>query len=760
MQRNFVWLSCASTLVLAQPCTAYAQNEDSAQITGLQDIVVTAQRREQNLQDVPISITALDAGAIEANRIQNIGDLGSLAPNTSVRKQAGGGNLPMFTIRGVSASNSAAETDNPVSVYIDGVYLGRAVGAIFDLADIERIEILKGPQGTLFGRNSTGGAVSVTTADPSGVLGGKADFTIGNYGQRRARASLDLPEWNGFSLRLSVLHSERDGDIRNLGAGTRWDFTSRTNGKWGIRTSPKTLGAENTDAFRVALRYEAGDFDATYKFDFTDSISTGNGTTPIIGDPLGIIASQPQSGINITSKRPKAVNNAFTTPTEQRTTGHLFTINFKASDVVSLKNIMSYRTNKLETSNQIDGAGGLIKNDLAAFYGSLGTAGVPGLEAFAGFNQGSIGDPILLLGIVNGTKNRQFTEEAQIAVDTDAFSLISGVYYFNEDIDVATLGPTAAFAQVAPNFVVPGPFVKPGIVKNKSYAIYGQATAHISETLDINVGGRQTWDDRFAYNLLPEPFETKQDKFTYLVGLDYKPNDDVLAYIKYSTGYVSGGVMNGVEYAPETAKSVEGGVKADLLDRRLRLNAAVYHTRFGGVQFISFDNGVQIQKNAGKAKSTGGELEITAQPLPGLTLNAAAGYSDFKYTEIDPAIGSIDTFQPTFRPSWTGNAAATYELVEFSNGAVLSLRADAQYTSKYDMVAHRTALSVAPSRWILGARASIDDIDLGGTRAKLSVWGRNLTNNRSPTFSATLGLLDAALFEAARTYGVDLGFSF
>ena len=740
--------------------TTGSEAAQSSRDDGIGEIVVTAQRREQNLQDVPISVTALNAEAIEANRIQNVSDLGSLAPNTIVVKQPGGGNIPQFTIRGVAGTNSAPESDNPVSLYIDGVYIGRAVGAIFDLADIERIEVLKGPQGTLFGRNSTAGAVSITTSDPSGTLGGKIDGTIGNFDQRRLRASLDLPEWNGFSAKISYLHSERDGDIRNLGAGTKWDFGPHTNGAWGIRTSPETLGAENTDAGRIAIRYNSGDFDAVYKFDYTDSVTTANGSTPITFDPTGIIASQPESGIVATSRRPDAVNNAFTTPTEQKTMGHLFTVNFKASDQVSFKNILAYRTNKLRTSNQIDGAGGLTKNGLVAFLGAAGAAGTPGLTSFAGLNAGSIGDPVLLLGIINGVDNQQFTEEAQVTVDTDAFNLISGFFYFDENIDTQKLGSLTVFAQTAPGFVVPGTYVSPGIVKNKSYAIYSQGSYHITDNLDLTLGGRQTWDDRFSFNITSTPQRVKGGKFTYLAGLDYHPTEDILTYVKYSTGYVSGGILNGFAYEPELAKSLEGGVKADLLDRHLRVNVAAYHTTFEGVQFIAFDSGVQRLKNAGSAEVNGGEIEVTARPFGGLLLNGSLGYSDFKYTRLDPAIGVVGAYKPAFRPKITGNASIEYSFPAMSWGGVLSARADVQYQSRYDAVTTRSEFSVAPARAILGARVSLAEIPLGSTQFRVAAWGRNLTNNRSLTYAANLGLLAAGLYQPARTYGLDVGMSF
>lgn len=766
-------LFACSALTLMSSGAAFAQDAAaSGETGGLREIVVTAQRKSENLQDVPVAVTAFDSEAIATNRIQNVSDLGALAPNAVVFRQPGGGNIPQLSIRGVNAGNSASETDNPITMYIDGVYMGRTVGAIFDLADIERIEVLKGPQGTLFGRNSTGGAVSITTSDPSGVLGAKIDGTVGNFSQRRVRATLDLPEWNGLSLRLSYLHGERDGDIRNLGAGTKWDFTERSGGVWGVRTSPETLGAENVDAFRAALKYEAGDFSATYKFDLSDSNSTAPGTGLLTLDATGIIESQGTAselaalGLVTSQTRPDAVNNAFDTATEQRTMGHVLTMNVKATDNLTFKNILSYRTNKIKYSNQIDAAGGLLQNAttdyLANLLGGLGFGGMD-TDPNSTANQG---DPLVLLGIVVGTNNQQFTEEAQLNYESDKFSSIVGAFYFDENVDLNKLGtPLALFAQGLSTdadgvITVPGAPDNSSVVKNKSYAVYGQGTYHVTDQLDLTVGGRQTWDDRFSYNLSPVPYRVKQDKFTYLFGANYKPSEDVLTYIKYSTGYVSGGVLGGVPYEPELARSLEGGVKADLLGNTLRVNAAVFHTKFSGVQFITFANGIQIQKNAGKAKSTGAEIEITAAPVRGLTINAAMGYSDFKYTELDPAIGTLDTFMPSYRSKVTANGSIDYDVVELANGAVVTAHADVQYRSKFDVAPLRTALSVAPQRALVGARLSLRDFDLGFTKASVALWGKNLTNSKALSYGTDLGVLVSGLWEQARTYGMDLSIKF
>ena len=217
----------------AGTATANSQVPQAAQAVGLDEIVVTAQRQSQNLQRVPVSVTALGGETIERLKIANITSLNTLVPNLNVSVQPAGSTVPTLTIRGVTGGQASPGADNGISLYVDGVYTGAGYGAISDLADIERIEVLRGPQGTLYGRNSTGGAINFITRGPSGQFGLRQEFSVGNRGRFRAKTRLDLPEWNGFSAVISYLHDEHRGWARNLGVGTRWDFTDITDGKIG-----------------------------------------------------------------------------------------------------------------------------------------------------------------------------------------------------------------------------------------------------------------------------------------------------------------------------------------------------------------------------------------------------------------------------------------------------------------------------------------------------------------------------------------------
>lgn len=329
------------------PSAAFGQ--DSEPYAGLEEIVVTAQKREQRLQDVPIAVTALTADALQANRITNVGDLSGLAPGLTVAPVSGAARIPSFTLRGAVGNASVAGSDRQVAMYLDGVYISAARGGIFELPDVQRIELLRGPQGTLFGRNATAGAVSITTRDPLGEARVRATAGIGNYDQYRFGVSVDLPQVGPFSGYLSYLHFERRGDIRNTAAGQIWDRRSSAVERIArIERSPRYLGDENSNSFFAALKFESGDFTSVYKFDYLEGEGTPTGTAVVGYNPAGVtgallsalIQSSPYPvPIAVDGKRPDAVANGFSTTVPQKAEGHSLTSTWLVSDSLSIKNV-------------------------------------------------------------------------------------------------------------------------------------------------------------------------------------------------------------------------------------------------------------------------------------------------------------------------------------------------------------------------------------------------------------------------------------
>ena len=251
---------------------------------GLEEIVVTAQKREQSMQDVPVAVTAISQASLETNRIISVADLNGIAPNVSVRPAAGGTQIASFTVRGVNSYGVVPGSDKQVSINLDGVYISSARGSIFDIADIPRIEVLRGPQGTLFGRNATAGAVSIITRDPKGEFGGTLSGTIGNFDQRRLRVTIDTPQIGPFSAYVTFQHNERRGDTVNTAAGFVWDKTGPDG--LGKQVSPETLGDNNAESIFAALKFEPSDnFDMVYKYDWASSDYTPEGNTAVAFNP-------------------------------------------------------------------------------------------------------------------------------------------------------------------------------------------------------------------------------------------------------------------------------------------------------------------------------------------------------------------------------------------------------------------------------------------------------------------------------------------
>jgi len=763
--RAAVFLAGVSLLATA----AGAQTAPAPQ-NRIDDIIVTAQKREQNLQEVPISITALTPATLEANRITTVGDLNAIAPNVTVRPTPGGTAAPTFTMRGLSNVATAPGVDKGISLYVDGVYLSSSQGSVFELADIERIEVLKGPQGTLFGRNSTGGAISIITRDPPGEFGARQDLTFGNYKQFRSRTRVDSPQFGPFAASVIYAHSERRGDVRNLGAGTVWDFTEATNGKWGRRRSPRHLGDQNVEAVSAAIK---GDFDAltlVYKYDWTENDYTPDAQGVIHFQPNavpgstgqlvgGTIAFQPNPAIltPVSKKRPKAVNNAYSTESFLRNQGHNLTAQWVASDQISFRNIFSWRKVSVDSTFQLDGMGGLI-NVIA-----------PPL--------GPIGAPLILVASNVSHRSKQWSNEIQINISTQGFDLTAGYLHFEED--VLTDGPPGArsvlqFATV-PGYVIPGVGRLMSTLDIQSDAFFFQLELHPTERLDVILGSRLTLDkksgDDNAVLGRPLKFDYKHDEPTWLIGLNYDVTDDVMVYGKFSTGYISGGQLATLTYRPEKVQSWEGGVKADLFDRRLRTNLAVFHADYDDLfigtlgSLVGIPGAPQVIINGGKARAWGFELENTVAPVENVTLGANLGYTNFKYKEVNPVIGNINNFLPQFRPKWTANLWAQYDTPPVIGNAFVSLRADASYRSKtyghYAPIdqAARDAITIK-SVWLLNARAALTDLELGRAKAQVALWGRNLTNDKSPGFMVGLGFLYSGSYERARTYGVDVTLEF
>ena len=761
--RRMALLSCSTLVAAATAGQALGQTAAERGST-LGEIVVTAQKREQSLQDVPVAITAMTQETLEANRIASVLDLSTLAPNMNVIAAAGSIGIPTFVIRGVASFGSVAGQDRQISVYLDGVAVGAAQGSAFDLPDLERIEVLRGPQGTLFGRNSTGGAISIITRDPGGEFRLRQAFTYGNYDQFRSVTRIETPTWGPLSASFSYTHDERTGDIKNIGAGARWDF-SRVG--MGTFTSPKTLGDKNSETWFAAVKFEPNDsFKTVYKYDRMTNHFTPEGTSVVTFTPeagLGaatgglVRAMYNANPFPIADEhRPKYVNNNWATAGYQRVYGHNVTSNIRVNDQLSLKNIIAYRKSYIYSNSSTTGAGGLIN-----LFPALG----------------AVGAPYLLFESYAQARSSQFSEELQLNYDSKYLTLTAGAVYFNLKTQQ---GPPDGFAANPSFMAFPGGVIPLGLrAQNfnqaKSLAGYGQAEIHVTPQLDVIAGYRLTHDKKTGVSIIrgiERPISYEKTKPSYLVGVNYQPTDEILAYGKYSTGFVSGGSVSGIPFPPETVRSWEGGVKTDLLDRRLRLNIAAFTAKYEHIQSVSSGQFIarpelgSVVLDQGDLKTKGFEVEVTATPFRGLTLAGNTGYTKYTFSNLNPILSSLGNVRLQYRPKWTADLSAHYESDPVFGEARLVAHVDGGWRSKVRMLGNFPTppgledFIYSPSGWVVNGRVALKEIELPRGDLEIALWAKNLTDSDRIMFPINFNFLVSSSYERARTFGVDVIYNY
>jgi iron complex outermembrane receptor protein len=824
----------AATTAFATPALAQEADDNS----GLAEIIVTAQKREQSLQDVPIAVTAVAGETLSANRVTNVIDLSALAPGVTVRPSLGASSIPSFTIRGAVSFGVVPGSDKQVSMYLDGVYLSSPRGAIFDLPNVERIEMLRGPQGTLFGRNATAGAVSISTLDPKGEASIKAGVSYGNLDLVRYEVTAHTPELAGFSGYFSYVKNKHRGATRNSAPPQIYDRNANAAKYNRFARSARWLGSKDSDSVFASVKFESGDFKAVYKYDRNDSAQTP--------DPVGFFAYDARSGLgpglggyvnaiiegNIANglpiatdrKRPKEVWNSYSTTLDVYNYGHNLTLSYQFSDQLSIKNIAAFRASWVQSTASLLGLDTLTVPQSATDEYITFLAGVS--PAFAAlppaFQQGAaqaeVGRQYCVFCSGPNSRSKQWSNETQLNYDSDFLTVTAGAMYFlgRDHINEHAMQNTVTFTNLPVGNIIP---YLPGIGFNraKSIAAYAQGEIHITPQLDIVLGGRFTKDKKLAEltslttatcpasnttaaqlkacPLNTSVFNYKDSKFNYLIGVNFKPNDDILLYGKFSTAYVSGGKVGPIEFVPETTKAGELGVKADLLNRRLRTNLALfwnkykdYQTAQGGNVFPQDQLALLVPdirvRNAlgtfvfpqGDIEAKGFELEVTAAPTDGVVLGGSLSYTDVKFSNVPallkaasniPGTAPDSAYLPTFRPDWTANAYAQYTSQPIWGDATFTARVQGNYQS--EIIVHPNATietifpmytKTIPGYWLFNARAAIENFDVGPFKATLALWGKNLSNNKSISFGFNQVGIASGTFIEPRRYGLDLNVEF
>jgi len=708
----------------------------------LSEIVVTARRQTESLQDVPISVTAISADNLYHNQIENIGDIQAMVPNLSLH--VGDAANAVIYLRGVGQIDSISFNDPGVGVYVDDVYMGRAQGSFLEVMDPERIEVLRGPQGTLYGRNTIGGAVKFVSARPSDEFEGYVDATIGNYGRRDIKASFGGPIIaDKLAGKFAVAHSARDGYSENLFDGED-DFDKKTTA-W--RGSLLFTPDEDLSFYLVA---DGSENDPSHS-------RTPHKETPIFSVVTNDFV-QPTDD-------PFVVDVDFNTLERLKTFGIALTSEYVMGDF-TLKSITAYREMDYRTEIDLDGT-----RDSS-------------------------------FGIYDFEDQDQFSQELQLMYNSENLSIVSGLYYFKEN-DITFAGAVAPdfFVQL-PGI---GPFAFPIInagerdQTNTSKAIYAQATYDATEKLSVTLGARFTKEKKevasrgeeffgtgittsvgmeeafrtgVGYSVTSFEAEDEWDSFSPKLSLDYKVNDDVLVYASASRGFKSGG-FNGrltdraQPFDPETLWSYEAGLKSTLLDQRVRLNMAAFYNDYKNFQLSRFSADpvtgafASIFDNAGEATIYGLEMELTALVTENLQLDANFGYLNSSYDELlgDFDIDVSDQRNLVNAPKWTSRAGFTCDVPLGDNGS-LFFNGAVSYRSK-------TYLTVSSSEILAQDGYALVDASIRYTTEdghwNVILSGQNLTNKeyREHAFdlSAAPGV-QLGYYGTPRTYSLNVRYSF
>ncbi|MFO1466070.1 MAG: TonB-dependent receptor [Steroidobacteraceae bacterium] len=797
LSRNFTLAAALVGALGVTPAVHAATDQTSAEPV-LEAVVVTAQKREENLQDVPISVMAIDSAALTQRNVIGLSDINDgLVPGLNLAPYPGSADFYLPTFRGISSNTAFISTPNPFAIHVDGVFISQFVGLNNPAADIERIEVLKGPQGVLSGRNSTGGAINIYMRKPElGKFGFKQELTFAKRGQFVSKTVFNVPMGETFAAKLAYAYTKRGNEgIYNSAPG-------------GIQ-----FGERNADDLRVDLRWKPADSALTADYSFDRSKSRGYDTPSQCLYPAPAITALQATGdpriatfiAGCTPAKLAAVYMPFDIPKNNNVVeAHTLNLAWQVASALTIRSITGYRTvDTLNSYNYGAYAGGAdVRSDS---YPLL----VPGTP-FDGQSH-----PVALV-------DRAFSEELQFLGDAGkAISYTAGLYYSTENGHQDS-GPNVGIYQPS---AVPYPpayfdFVavdQKGLHSSKSdsVAVYGQLTWRpdaFDNKLEIVPGVRYTRDHRVAdgYNLgwttgygviqtgpgqgiLAFPFpiaapdvgfaSAKGDltfsKTTPSLSFNYHWTDAVMLYAKYVEGYTSGGFdpVSGPATAaqfsrgfqPQTIKSYEAGLKGEFLDRRLRTNLTIFESKFKNEQkSVALPTGGWQTQNVAGSTYKGAEFDLTAAITTGLTLTVSYATLDHKYSKwIDPNSGAdVTSLRRLIVPKNDYAATLNYRFPDFGlpgalKGMVSYTHRDRTSTPLNLTIPNVETYSTTPAFSLLDARLDLTEINIGTGQLSVGVWGKNLTDKNYLTL-AYQGWVTASSgsWGDPRTYGVDLKYEF
>lgn len=765
-----------ATVLGSTPHVGFAQ-EQSADNEGLTEVIVTAQRSENKLQETPIAVTAFGEAELRTLNVENIANVADFTPGLIFDETAplsGATSAAVVYIRGVGQSSYQVTDEPGVGTYVDGVYVGSSIGGILDAADIERVEILRGPQGTLFGKNTIGGAINITTKRPSNRLGGYGEVVIGNYDRINLRGSFDVPLTPTILTKFSISQKKADGWLELLAES---DATNTE-----LNRNQKIPGDDNETSARLAVLFNPSDRVSVYvvgdrtRVDEASAPSTLLGVGKNLNDPTFAgdpSVAPPQFSVNHGILN--LIYNTTIAPT-LNVPGYGVGVTYDDRWVPPNPARQSYRTGVNGTTVDTDGLSATIEYDLNDSVSLKSISSYRKVKA--NLNRDADGSPLTIVHCFTDFDHDQYAQELQVFGSTSKLKWLAGAYGYVDD--------------ATDNFRCQLPFnlLLKADVHNSSVATFAQVTYELTDKLSVTGGTRYTRDKK---DMLPQfgvvtafdrpdtlipnlPVVKVFDSFSELtpkLSLDYKATADVLLYLSYGTGYKGGGFSSRtlvartevLRFDPEELSTIESGIKFEGFERRLRANAAVYFSEYENIQGTVIEGIAPGTQNIGDSEIYGAELEITALPTRYLLLNSSIAYNHNEYTKLNPLSPGValDGFigidnKLTNTPEWTLITSVNYTIPAPRVSGEFVVQANYTHYSAIFNDELNSPILRQPAYGLLGGQVAFTH----DNRWSFAVWGKNLTDEEyiiSGDDNIYAGFREAN-FGTPRTYGVTMRYEF
>ena len=760
--------SAMSALALGQS-TAFAQTVPAADQTAaapsdtLQEVVVTAEFRKERLQETPIAITAVNSEAMEQRNMTNLIDVANVAPNvTMFENSAAYGKTNAAFIRGIGQGDFNLAAGEPgVGIYIDDVYFSTTLGSAFDLYDLDSVEILRGPQGTLQGKNSIGGAINMHSKKPTGDDSGYVDVTLGDFGRRDMKAAYDMKLTDDVFVRVSAFEQYRNGYVTRANyacaTGQPLAGSSATTDSRGYTINPSapnylqgnvpnqlggncaigTEGGIDVRGARAQLRWIINDkMENNFTGYVVDDNSQAAAETLVATEPSQIAAFNSY----LLGKYGQQFDNRFISKNFYTTYSNFYDLDLQES----IPNTNSMHQWGFSDVYDWDITAKMHLKSITAFLGY-----------WTDFSDDQSNSPLPLAWAYNLVDHQQFTQEFRLtgkALPDDQLEWATGAFYFH--------GTSLNRGQI--NVAIDGlNFQQDSPAIDQNEAVFLQGTEHVTDKLDLTAGVRETHEDKeYTYQSFfgrAGPYGVEYSHTDWKVSLAYKLTSDVLAYATVSTGFRGGGfdprpfaVSQIEEFQPEKLTEYEVGLKSDWFDHRLRANVAAYYGDYKNIQFNAQkildgipDPGIF---NVGGANISGYEVEISARPVGALTIDASMGYTAFFYKDLGTNVGcgafanptaAANAFQcvtgnPTYsdypvgQPKLKANVGIAYAF-NVPGGSSVTPRIDITYQSEVfaDVTNNVPDAAIMPSRTLMNGRVQWD---AANGKWSVAFLGTNLTN--------------------------------